>query len=162
MIEKNVIWVNEDNEILGEVSRTKADKEGLLHRVSVIYLNDNKGNILIQERVNGKLDHSSAGHVDVGESYIEAAKRELKEELGVSDIDLLEIGECSSNELGGKTRHKFKVYKCTANPVKLEKSEVKNVFWADPEEIWQDMKNDEDDKKYCGGFKVTLKLYLKI
>jgi hypothetical protein len=30
-----------------------------------------------------------------------------------------------------------------------------------PIEIWNDMKNDGDDKKYCGGFKTTLELYLK-
>lgn len=74
----NVIWVDENDAVLGEVDREKAHKEGLLHRVAAIYLVNDRGEILVNERAkDGYLDHSSAGHVDVGESYLEAAKREL-------------------------------------------------------------------------------------
>ncbi|MFA4998490.1 MAG: NUDIX domain-containing protein [Candidatus Paceibacterota bacterium] len=160
-MDKNVIWIDNNDNILGEVSLIKAHQEGLLHRISVVYLANDTNQVLIQKRNDGRLDHSAAGHVDVGESYLEAAKRELEEELGVSGIDLQEIGDCSSNESGNKIRHRFKVFVCKTNPGKLDPSEVEEVFWANPVEIWGDMKNDNDDKKYCGGFKVTLELYLR-
>ena len=161
MVDKNVIWIDAQDNALGEVSLIKAHQEGLLHRVSVVYLTNDDSQILIQKRTDGKLDHSAAGHVDVGESYFEAAKRELKEELGVSGVALQEIGSCASKENGKKIWHRFNVFMCKTNPGKLDPNEVEGVFWANPTEIWDDMKNDKDDKKYCGGFKATLELYLK-
>lgn len=159
--DKNIIWIDNNDNPLGEISLEKAHQEGLLHRISAIYLTDNNNQILIQKRTDGRLDHSAAGHVDIGESYLEAAKRELEEELGVSGITLQEVGDCSSKENSKKTRHRFKVFECKTNPGKLDPNEVEEVFWANPVEIWNDMKNDKDDKKYCGGFKATLELYLK-
>lgn len=158
--DKNVAWIDDNDNALGEISLTRAHQEGLLHKISVVYLTNNANQILIQKRTDGRLDHSAAGHVEISESYLEAAKRELKEELGVGGVDLQEIGDCSSNENSKKIRHKFKVFVCKANPSKLDPNEVELVFWANPTKIWDDMKNDNDDKKYCGGFKVTLKLYL--
>ncbi len=40
----------------------------------------------------GKWDDSVAGHVDEGETYLEAATRELAEEIGVVNTDLEEVG----------------------------------------------------------------------
>ena len=158
---KNIIWIDENENNLGEVSVLKAHQEGLLHKISVVYLTNDKDQILIQKRNDGRFDHSAAGHVDVGESYLKAAKRELKEELGVRDVELTKIGDCSSKENGGKIRHKFGVFQCKTNPNKLNPDEVEEVFWADPDKIWNDMKEDDDDRKYCGGFKSTLELFLR-
>jgi isopentenyldiphosphate isomerase len=36
----NVIWVDDKDNVLGEITRQKAHQEGLLHRVAVIYLID--------------------------------------------------------------------------------------------------------------------------
>jgi len=160
-MDKNTIWIDENENDLGEVSVSKAHQEGLLHRISVVYLTNDRSQILIQIRDDGRIDHSAAGHVDVGESYQEAAKRELEEELGVRGVELTEIGDCSSEEDRGKTRHKFRVFQCKANPDKPNPDEVKEVFWADPREIWNDMKGDDGDKKYCGGFRSTLELFLR-
>ncbi len=160
-MDKNIIWIDENENDLGEVSVSKAHQEGLLHRISVVYLTNNKNQILIQKRDDGRFDHSAAGHVDAGESYLEAAKRELEEELGVRGVELTEIGDCSSKENGDKIRHRFKVFQCRANPDKLNPDEVEEIFWAAPDEIWDDMKGDDDDRKYCGGFKSTLELFLR-
>ena len=45
----NVIWVDENDNVLGEITREKAHKEGLLHRIAAVYLvNDNGENVLRQ------------------------------------------------------------------------------------------------------------------
>lgn len=158
---KNVIWVDEKDNILGEISREKAHREGLLHRISVIYLINNKGEILINERAKDEhLDHSSAGHVDVGESYLEAAKRELEEELGVKNIELQEIGTAIAHDeyKASTSNHIFKIYICNAAPSKLQTDEVKSVFWADPKKVYRDMQ--VNSQKYAGGFKASLKVFL--
>lgn len=162
----NVIWVDEKDNILGKISREKAHKEGILHRIAVIYLTRDSGDILIQRRMSGRLDHSSAGHVDPGESYLEAAKRELCEELGVCGVKLKEIGESVSDEIEpeaghNRVRHKYKIYGYRGEPKDLKKDEVKSVYWANPLEVYEDMKSDFGNEKYCGGFKDSLRCFLE-
>ena len=151
--------------ILGEVSRQEAHEKGILHRIVVIYLFDNTGNILIQERrKDGLLDHSSAGHVAPGETYLEAAIRELGEELGVKDVTLTEVGVAKSREVYPQRKknrqHIFTIFECIAKPFALQEDEVKSVFWNNPLRIYQDMKNDPSHQKYTGGFKASLEYLL--
>ena len=158
----NVIWVDNNDNVLGEITREKAHKEGLLHRVAVIYVVNDKNEILVNERAkDGYLDHSSAGHIDIGESYPEAAKRELEEELGISGVKLQEIGSSQSQDKGDifDSRHMFKIFICKSAPKKLKEDEVKNVFWANPNEVYKDMSIHPE--KYTGGFKSTLRVFLE-
>src|SRR3989344_6225987 len=157
---RNVIWIDENENDLEEVSLARAHEEGLLHRISVVYLTDDKGQILVQKRDDGRLDHSAAGHVDVGESDLEAAKRELEEELGVIGVELKNIGSTHAQDIGTtfNSRHMFRVYVCGAVPVKLKEDEVKSVFWANPKKVYDDMQVSPE--KYTGGFKSTIELYL--
>ncbi|MBI2023210.1 NUDIX domain-containing protein [Candidatus Giovannonibacteria bacterium] len=157
----NVIWVDEKDNILGEVTREKAHQDGLLHRISVIYLINEKGEILVNLRAkDAHLDHSSAGHVDVGESYLEAAKRELSEELGVSGVDLLEIGSAAAIDIYNnfKSNHIMKIFVSRAKPVNINHEEVTNVFWQNPNETLKDMVLNTN--KYAGGFKSSIKVIL--
>jgi len=160
----NVIWVDEDDNELGIIPREKAHREALLHRIVVVYLVRANRDILIQERMSGRLDHSSAGHVDPGEDYLTAAKRELKEELGI-ECDLKEMGKVASKDVepeadGNTIRHMSMIYVCNAEPGELAAGEVKSVFWANPHKIWNDMQHDPNNEKYCGGFKTSLAFYL--
>lgn len=163
---EQVIWVNDNDEVLGQVSLARSHQEGLLHRVAAIYLINNKDQILLQKRADGgplggRLDHSAAGHVDVNETFLQAAQRELLEELGVNNQQLRFIGNCTSNEAKGRIRHFFAVYECQDNPQKLDPQEVTEVFWEDPQKVWEEMQSDNDNFKYTGGFKSTLELYLR-
>ena len=164
---ENVILVDEKDSVLGEVSREEAHKDGLWHRVAVVYLLNAKGEILIQERKDSPgfgFDHSSAGHVDHWESYLDAAKRELGEELGVYNVELKEVGDAEADEpkphINKILRHKFKIFECIAEPGRLEPTEVVRVFWADPRKVWAEMQDDVAHQ-YCGGFKATLEVWLK-
>jgi len=161
----DVIWVDEDDNELGVIPREKAHREGLLHRIAVIYLTRKNGQILIQERMSGRLDHSSAGHVDEGEDYLQAAKRGLQEELGIEN-NLIELGKMIADEVEpeadrNRIRHIFKVFECPAEPGNLAKDEVRSVFWADPKTIYEEMRSDVGNNKYCGGFKASLKFFLE-
>jgi isopentenyldiphosphate isomerase len=159
----DVVIVNDKDEVIGTMPKDEAHKNGTPHRIAVVYLENDKGEILVQVRMSGSLDHSSAGHVDPEESYLEAAKRELKEELGVVGVELEQVGSGRSNEVyssdEGHRVHVFQVFKCTANPVKLQEDEVQNVYWADPKKVLKEMTEDKS-LKYCGGFRESLKIYL--
>jgi len=156
-----VMWIDENENDIGEVERVRAHREGLLHRVSAVFLFNERGEILIQERVDGRLDHSSAGHVDPDESYHDAAIRELNEELGIKGVSLNEVGMCDSEERykGEHRRHRIMIYKAQTNPVVLNTDEVKSVFWENPQTILQKMKGDNECKIYAKGFNDTLVFY---
>jgi isopentenyldiphosphate isomerase len=159
----NVVVVNDEDEVIGTMSKKEAHQNGTPHRIAVVYLENDKGEILVQVRMSGNLDHSSAGHVDPGETYLEAAKRELKEELGIEDVQLTEVGKGRSDEIysndGGHRVHVFRIYKCKAEPIQFQKDEVQGVYWADPKQILKEMDSDPS-LKFCGGFRESLKIYL--
>ena len=82
--------VTADDIVLGSVERAVAHAEGLLHRSGLVFLRRADARILLQHRSPHKptfpdaYDASAAFHVTFGESYEQAAERELREETGVS------------------------------------------------------------------------------
>ena len=167
-MQNEVVTVNEKDEITGTMPRSEAHKNGTPHRIAIVFVDNEKDEILIQVRMSGTLDHSAAGHVDPGESYLEAARRELMEELGIKNINLVSIGKGRSDEIGRKERgdaelehriHVFEVFLCQAKPVELSPDEVKSVYWADPKTILKEMRNSPE--KFAGAFKASLPIYLK-
>lgn len=159
-MDEEVIVVNEQDEVQGSMLKSAAHTDGTLHRIAVVYLTNNKGEILVQERADGHLDHSAAGHVDVGESYEEAAKRELGEELGVRVDALRYVGHgMTRNERypGKISSHMFDIFSCVAEPGTLQGEEVSGVYWAPVESVLADM--NVNPEKYCEGFKVSLRVF---
>jgi len=82
--------VNEQDVVIKKkVPREEAHAKKLLHRAIIVFVFNSKGLIFVQERsptkdvYPGLLLASCSGHVLSGETYKEAAVRELKEELGV-------------------------------------------------------------------------------
>lgn len=159
-----VVIVNEQDEVIGTMPKDEAHKTGVPHRIAVVYVEDGAGRFLIQIRMSGALDHSSAGHVDPGESYEDAAARELAEELGITGVELRRIGHGTSNSVGlhdGVIRtHVFDAFVCMAEPGELQADEVKGVYWADPHEVLQDMQSGASGADYAGGFRASLPLYV--
>jgi len=88
--------VDENDEVIGKVSREKAHEDLLRHRTGIIFLVDKKDRVFLTERspekrtFSGSYDSSSSFYVEYGESYEEAAKREGEEELGLeNEIEFL-------------------------------------------------------------------------
>ena len=101
--------VNERDEVIGEAPRKGIHSTNLKHRAVHIFIIDSKSRIWIEERAAlcdtfpGYFNSSAAGHVAKGESYEQAAKREVEEELGFNDVKLerlhkLQASEETSNE----------------------------------------------------------------
>lgn len=108
-MEENLIQiVDEHDNPVGQASKAEMWRDGLWHRVVRIMAVRKDGAILLQKRAPTKQpfpncwDNSAAGHVDAGEDYLAAAKRELMEELGLQNVSLEEVGAyTSTNHLNG-------------------------------------------------------------
>ncbi|MDH5356922.1 MAG: NUDIX domain-containing protein, partial [Gammaproteobacteria bacterium] len=81
--------VDENDIVVGVKTRGEIHAKALMHRAVHILVFNSQGELFIQKRAMtkdenpGQWDSSSAGHVDSGETYLQCAIRELKEELGV-------------------------------------------------------------------------------
>ncbi|MET9105003.1 NUDIX hydrolase [Streptomyces zhihengii] len=81
--------VDEQDHVVAVVDRGEAIRERWMHRVATIVCRDGDGRILVHRRPDdvsrfpGQFNWMLGGAVEVGESYEEAAVRELAEELGV-------------------------------------------------------------------------------
>ena len=90
--------VDETDRVLRAEPRRIVHVNNLLHRAVHMLLFNTPGEFLLQKRSiwkdrnPGLWDSSAAGHVDSGESYLEAARRELSEELGIEPPPLVPIG----------------------------------------------------------------------
>lgn len=81
--------VDERDAVLAVVERGEAIRHRWLHRIATIVCRNRAGHFLVHRRPDdvalfpGQINWMLGGAVDVGESYEEAAARELVEELGV-------------------------------------------------------------------------------
>ena len=81
--------VDDQDRVVGEAPRATVHANNLVHRAVHILLFNRAGELFLQKRSPWKdrhpsvWDSSAAGHVDAGEEYDDAARRELREELGV-------------------------------------------------------------------------------
>lgn len=137
--------VDERDQPIGSASKQEAWAQGLWHRIVEIILEDGKGNVLLQHRSPTKdtypncLDDSVGGHVDAGESYEQAAYRELHEELGVDGIKLEEVGSFKYKNTWRDLRFcRFvKVYRAIIDftPESHEPDKIDRVQWFSISEV---------------------------
>ena len=141
---------DENNNSTGKIKeKTKAHEDGDFHRTAHIWIINDKKELLIQKRSATKKSHpncwdiSGAGHIRAGESVIDGAIRELKEELGViaTEKDLEHIGTIKSTKNPKNMEFQY-VYllKCNKTIEEYtfednEVSEIKYVFYKDLENM---------------------------
>jgi 16S rRNA (adenine1518-N6/adenine1519-N6)-dimethyltransferase len=120
--------VDEEDRVLGEALRAEVHGNNLRHRAVHILVFNSLGELFLQKRSRwkdrhpGLWDSSAAGHVDAGEDYDAAARRELQEELGVT-AKLTRVTKLPATE---KTGQEFIwLYRAQHNgPFELAKSEI--------------------------------------
>ena len=95
--------VDEEDRVLGPKPRETVHVNNLRHRAVHILITNTAGELFLQKRSLWKdrnpalWDSSTAGHVDAGETYEQAAHRELEEEIGIT-CDLTPIGRLPCSE----------------------------------------------------------------
>ena len=144
--------VDQNDRVLRKITREDAHKDNIRHRAVHIFVKNTRGLWLLQRRSSAKdLDPlkwttSCSGHVDAGESYIQAAIRECSEELGIkiSECDLKEIFRCSPcAETGMEFVRVYKVEK-QFEEFSPDQSEISEIEFYTSSKLMEKCKNEEE------------------
>ena len=131
--------VDEDNQVTGQTTRGDAHKKGYIHRALSVLVLNSKGQILLQQRSDKSRVHplswdlSTSEHVLAGESYEDAARRSLKEELGIeADVEraTTEVLQKREYEIRGEKHLEYEI-------VLMLKSRHEGPFNIDPQEVFK-------------------------
>ncbi len=99
--------VDAEDRVLRAEFRHVVHVNNLTHRAVHMLLFNSAGELLLQKRSiwkdrnPGRWDSSAAGHVDSGEEYLQAAEREMREELGIEAPPLTKLGKLTPCEQTG-------------------------------------------------------------
>ena len=126
--------VDENDTVIGHANRRDIHRLGLRHRAVHILVFDMDDHLLLQKRalhkdINpGLWDTSAAGHVEMGESYDDAARRELLEELDIQS-PINAIGQLQAE---AETGWEFiKIYRCHhPGQVNPDPNEIIETAWV--------------------------------
>jgi isopentenyldiphosphate isomerase len=119
-------------------------RKGLAARIARVFVANEAGMLLLQQRAPTsyspvvKWGQSAGGHVDVGETYAQAAVRELAEEMGVVGVQLRWLAKFYTEELCGTVvRRRFNVLfgGIYNGPITIDRNEVADYRWVAQDEL---------------------------
>jgi isopentenyl-diphosphate delta-isomerase len=147
---KEVVLVNEQDQSLGTMEKMEAHLKGVLHRAFSVFIFNSKGEMLLQQRAQGKYHsgglwtNACCSHPAPGEGVAEAAARRLKEEMGFS-VSLKKIFDFiyRSEMQNGLTEHEFDhVFTGTYDGIiRPDISEVKDYCYKSMESIRESLQS---------------------
>lgn len=147
-MQEHVILVDELDNQIGTEEKIEAHKQGLLHRAFSIFIFNNLGELMLQQRAlekyhcGGLWTNTVCSHQREGESTISAAHRRLREEMGF-DTELEELFSFtySAPFPNGLTEHEFDhvvVGRFSGEP-ELNPVEAREFKWVTLEDLKVDV-----------------------
>ena len=101
-----------------------------------------EGNSFLLELFPNCYDFSVGGHVNSGENYEEAAYRELKEELGIENVELQEVAYFSPFNSDSNTFQKVYLLRYTSEIREFDRDGIEKIYYKSKQEIQELMKNE--------------------
>ena len=178
IMEERIDIVDKDGSPTGRSAfKSEIHKNGWYHNTIHVWLYTKDGDILLQQRSRKKTIHpllwdvSVAGHIDAGETFIEAALRETNEEIGLElkSIDLLHIGtflhESSYNDGAIKDNEFHQVYvaelKKSVYELQPQENEVEALKLVTPKEFLTLLQGSENNHHFISSNKTYYEFVLK-
>ncbi|MBW2995663.1 NUDIX domain-containing protein [Candidatus Woesearchaeota archaeon] len=152
--------IDENDNVIGKASRDEVHEKHLIHRAVTIFVFNSKNELfMIQRSRKKKLNPlkwqgSASGHVDSGETYEQASKRELKEEL---DIDAEPKFEFDIKVYSDEQKEHFKLFSINTDaPIKTNE-EIEQSKFMSIDEIKDMIK--EDSSQFRDAFLLMFNKY---
>jgi isopentenyl-diphosphate delta-isomerase len=163
-----VILVNEADEALGLMEKMAAHEQGMLHRAFSVFLFNDRGELLLQQRAlskyhsGGLWTNTCCSHPRDGETNLQAAQRRLLEEMGVQvplEHRFQFIYKAHLDQ--GLTEHELDhVFTGTFNGVpQPDPNEVESWKWMSMDDLQADI--TYNPQQYTAWFKIILNAYLQ-
>jgi isopentenyl-diphosphate delta-isomerase len=157
--------VNDEDIITSQQMRSIAHQLGLQHRGVHVFLFTSDRKMLVQKRSADRtaspsaLDCSVSEHVKAGESYLQAAVRGMKEEMGVDGIEVKPLVKFRMN-YGINDNEISTLYEDLVNPdkVKFDPVEIEEINYYSLDELQEMIQ--EGNVKFCSWFIELLNWYL--
>jgi isopentenyl-diphosphate delta-isomerase len=137
-IEETVILVDRDDQETGTMEKMDAHLQGKLHRAFSVFIFNKKGELLLQQRAEGKYHsggkwtNTCCSHPRPGEITLAAAHRRLQEEMGIA----------------AELNFAFSFIYCTAIQDNLIENEYDHVFFGVTDAIPVPAPNEVSSFKY--------------
>ncbi len=166
-MEEQVVLVNPSDEVIGVMEKQQAHIYGLLHRAFSVFIFNSKGEMLLQKRADEKYHspnqwtNAVCSHPRINETYLEAANRRLKEELGIETELTERFHFLYKADVGGNLWEHELDYVFSGNyegEFHLNQEEVSEVRYISMENLEKEMA--EHPEHFTEWFKIILKEYL--
>lgn len=165
-MKEQVVLISENDEVLGLMDKMQAHENGLLHRAFSVFLFNDRGELLLQKRASKKYHspnqwtNAVCSHPRADETYLQAAKRRLQEELGIQaeltpKFHFIYKAEVGSNLWEHELDHVFTGEyngEFTLNPEEV--SEIRYISMKD-----LDQELEAQPENFTPWFKIILREY---
>lgn len=166
MKEELVILVDENDKKIGLMPKMEAHEKGLLHRAFSVFIFNDKGELMLQQRAlhkyhtPGLWTNTCCSHQRDGETSVEAGKRRLMEEMGFT-VPLKETTKFTYKAPfdNGLTEHEtdhILVGSYNDDP-KINPEEVASWKWMKMEDVREDIERNPDI--YTPWFKIIFEKF---
>jgi isopentenyldiphosphate isomerase len=158
--------IDDSDQVTTQVTRSDVHKQGLPHRGVHVFLFTPEGELLIQKRSADRSQYASlwdcsvSEHVKAGESYQGAAKRGLREELGLIGVNLQPL--VRFRLVYGLNDHETSVlFKGNVDPamVRFDTEEIEQVACFPLDQLVEQMESGE--MPFCGWFVQLMHWYTR-
>lgn len=163
-----VILVNENDEVIGSMEKIEAHQKAILHRAFSIFIFNEKGEMLLQQRASNKYHspnlwtNTCCSHPMPGEITIDAAHRRLVEEMGFdSNLDFAFSFTYKAEFDNGLFEHEFDhVFIGKFNgTIDINSNEVKDFCFMTVQAIADSLQNHQH--KYTAWFKIAFPILVE-
>jgi isopentenyl-diphosphate delta-isomerase len=168
---ETVILVNPADEPIGRMEKLEAHRLGLLHRAFSVFLFNERGETLLQQRAATKYHspllwtNTCCSHQRENESSLEAAMRRLSEELGIDPSGVSDLREAfwfiyRAEFDNGLTEHELDhvILGTYQGPITLDPSEVQSVRWISMPDLAREMQ--EHPEQFTAWFRIIFTEYV--
>lgn len=162
---EKVILVDKENNKIGVMWKLEAHQKGLLHRAFSIFLFNERGELLLQQRAKEKYHcwelwtNTVCSHQRDWESTIDAARRRIIEEMWFwcNSLEIIDHIIYKKSFDNGLTEHEYDyvlIWKYSGEEIKPNPDEVMDYKWISLKDLNNEIKNFPD--KYTVWMKIIM------